>query len=654
MRSLHPDLLAAQVDASREPYVAVTVRNDIGVVRRLDFAQLDASAWPDAKHDAGLTADGALHRARMEAGTVQYQRVTNPTVGPWGTWTALAAGMGSNIAVAAWGQRVIVIYSDAGGTNVRYRESTDSGATFSADALLFASPFAVADLAVAYTNTAGDMAVAWCTSGTVNTYLRIRTGGALGGQLTWPHAAATLNGIALVRGLFWEIVLTGEEITTLKPTVWSLHYDPATPAWSALWVQAQADVGISAFGAPSLTFSDTWRVNYVEAQLFTGGATRLYKTWVHPFAGFDAGAYTWRTPIPIDYAGTNGLAHCHDGTFTTGYVYESGIDRVRRAATASVALDLTPDILAIDIDEQPYAMRGTIDLDNASGAYAGPQSPITLGARVNVSPGYITATGARTSPLPDMWIAAYEHIRAGGLSVLRLQLEGGWGLLRRSTQRTAIAHTADTYSTILNRIAARAGFDYINSGASARLSTVTPAFAIDPATSGYAALRQAYAFLEDRPRFIDDGTIENKAYSAAEASIYTYGADHPLRAIELRAVPAPVSEAHAFGAAAFGDDLDFAQLAQGVGEIARQRDLTSTTGAAADATAAAHRRTRQLDADHGSLTAPPNVGLQLYDVIKFSDPLISAANIIRRVTGIRWRYDKRAARYEHEVRLTNR
>ncbi|MEX0750680.1 MAG: hypothetical protein WD359_07705, partial [Dehalococcoidia bacterium] len=220
MRSIHADLLAAQVDASREPHVAVIVHNDIGVVRRLDFAQLDATANANAKHDVALSSNGTLHRVRMSAGAVKYQRVTDPSaVGAFAAaWIDLATGMGSNVAAAAWGANVIVIYSDAGGANIRFRESTDSGATFSADAALFASAFAIADLAVAYTNTSGDLAVAWCTAGTANTYLNIRTAGVFAGILTWPHTAATLNGIALVRGLFWEIVLTGEETTTAKPT----------------------------------------------------------------------------------------------------------------------------------------------------------------------------------------------------------------------------------------------------------------------------------------------------------------------------------------------------------------------------------------------------------------------------------------------------
>jgi hypothetical protein len=110
---------------------------------------------------------------------------------------------------------------------------------------------------------------------------------------------------------------------------------------------------------------------------------------------------------------------------------------------------------------------------------------------------------------------------------------------------------------------------------------VLPAFTIDPGVSGYTALWQAYDFLADRPRMLTDATLHNTAPQASETSDYTFGTDHPLRAIELRSVPYPVSEAQAFGNAAYGTDRDHTQLPLGIGGIERIRDLTSTTGAAA-------------------------------------------------------------------------
>jgi hypothetical protein len=38
-------------------------------------------------------------------------------------------------------------------------------------------------------------------------------------------------------------------------------------------------------------------------------------------------------------------------------------------------------------------------------------------------------------------------------------------------------------------------------------------------------------------------------------------------------------------------------------------------------------------------------------VITYNDALIVAGDVLRRVMGIHWRYDRVSGRYEHEVRL---
>src|SRR4029079_5911179 len=101
MRTLSPELLAAQRSASAEPLVEVVVENSIAGMRRLDFALLDSTPQPIAKHDLGVAGDGSVTRVRMESGVVKQQRVTNPAVGPWTAWTNLSSGMGAQVACAA-------------------------------------------------------------------------------------------------------------------------------------------------------------------------------------------------------------------------------------------------------------------------------------------------------------------------------------------------------------------------------------------------------------------------------------------------------------------------------------------------------------------------------------------------------------------------
>src|SRR5437763_14033465 len=127
MRSIPADLLAAQKSTSAEPFVDVVASNESAGVRRLDFLSLNATVNPIAKHDVAVAGDGSVTRVRMDAGAVKQDRATDPAAtGPWNTWTNLATGMGTNVACAAKGTRVIIVYTDAAGTGIKTRESTAS------------------------------------------------------------------------------------------------------------------------------------------------------------------------------------------------------------------------------------------------------------------------------------------------------------------------------------------------------------------------------------------------------------------------------------------------------------------------------------------------------------------------------------------------
>jgi hypothetical protein len=165
--------------------------------------------------------------------------------------------------------------------------------------------------------------------------------------------------------------------------------------------------------------------------------------------------------------------------------------------------------------------------------------------------------------MADTWIAAYEYRRTGGQSILRLYIEGGWEILRRSTQRTQIVHTADAYLTVLLRIFSRAGLQLTSSAVSSRALTVAPKFTIAPDATGFESVRHALAYLVDciRMRTIAGATITEPL--AAASSDYTFGTNHPLREVALFTKGPGVAEALAFGAGAFGEAIDFTNAAIG-------------------------------------------------------------------------------------------
>ncbi|MFI5178432.1 MAG: hypothetical protein ACHQO8_07715, partial [Vicinamibacterales bacterium] len=136
MRALSADLLAAQRGASTEPQVDVVVENSIGGMRRLDFAQLDATANTIARHGVGVAGDGSVTRVRSDnSGGILRQRNTTPGSGAGfaAAWTVQATGKGNQVACAAKGARVAIVYVDAAGTGIKIVESTDNGGTFGAE-----------------------------------------------------------------------------------------------------------------------------------------------------------------------------------------------------------------------------------------------------------------------------------------------------------------------------------------------------------------------------------------------------------------------------------------------------------------------------------------------------------------------------------------
>ncbi len=122
MRSLSPELLAAQRSASAVPYLQVSIADRIGGIRRLAFQRLYTGSEPDGYHAATMPGDGSLLRARIAAGRLLYQRVTNP--GPasdFSSWTDLGAAAGADVALCREGAKVLLMYEDENEKDVSLR-----------------------------------------------------------------------------------------------------------------------------------------------------------------------------------------------------------------------------------------------------------------------------------------------------------------------------------------------------------------------------------------------------------------------------------------------------------------------------------------------------------------------------------------------------
>jgi hypothetical protein len=658
VRTLHADLLAAQQQPTRRPVVELRVRNLVSGIERYDFAELSLDPTLGDRHGAAVAGTDVLIRARASGGTVSVNRVADPTgASDFSTWTSLATGMGGQCAIAARADVVVVAYVDAAGTGIKVRISINAAATWAAEEAAHTAAAAPLDLAVAIAPD-GRIGIAWVTATQRHIIIR-STGGSWGSVSSdTPAGSPTLARVGMAYGFDWNMVLTGADSGDRR-TLWTaLHGDGAefsAGSWSTLRVQQQADDGAQVeYSAPFLMFTDAFRLSFVEEQSFTGGQTRVLRSHLHPTLSYLSGDFTWTSAVPTDVVDDRGLALAAGSAGINGRAYETTPSVVRQASRAPLNLAAHANVLALELEERPHDYRGWIDLDNSGGVYAGPPEAIRPGNFVEVALGYETATGDRTSSLPDLHVTGWEYRRDAGVAVFRLLVASGWEQLRRSRQRAQIVHQADvTWVAVMLRIFLRAGLLLSSVNASARALAVQPRFTIHPSTSGYDAIRRAQDFVADHIRMAGLTVAQMVDPDPAGSSAYTFGADHPMQTYRLLETPPRIADVHVFADGAFGSAVDPDAAQHALGTRADLRDLSATTGAAAAETAEAHLRRRALDARAGHFVAQPNVGLQLFDVVTIAaDELVHGAAVVRRVSGITWEY-RRTPRgvYRHTVEL---
>ena len=84
--------------------------------------------------------------------------------------------------------------------------------------------------------------------------------------------------------------------------------DAPLNTWGALNAQQQAESDASVtYKAPSIVSADAYRLDFVEADAFTGGNTRVYRTTMHPAMTFAAGPFS-ASALPACGAGRSAPA----------------------------------------------------------------------------------------------------------------------------------------------------------------------------------------------------------------------------------------------------------------------------------------------------------------------------------------------------------
>lgn len=648
MRTLTPELTAAQQSASAVPYARVIVRDRIAGVRRLRFERLYDGAEPDGYHAAAMPGDGSLLRARIDGGHVYYQRVASP--GPasdFSQWTNLGACAAADVALCAEGSSALLFYVDADGVTLRLRESADNGATLGSAVAVATASAAVTWLA-ADVKANGDALLLYSAGATV--YAVKRSGGSWGSPAAWPHTIGSVEGVACYHAGDWNVALAGTDAAG-DAFVWTALYgdgfSQAPDTWSALreLTRANAGSGVS-FHAPFLSQPDTFRLTFVER--YTGSASYARPQHAHPPASADFASNLWREPVPFDLETQYGQAIAFDA----GAAWLSSPSGVWTASLTAADLDVTGDVFSLAAEDTPFGGRARIVLRNDDGRHTPPASPIGTGAEVLISPGYVTEDGPQASDGPAYWIDSIEHVTGGGKSALVIEARDAWSLLEswRARRQYAWAQGETNVFGILRYLFARAGLDLTATGASNLSSDHYPSFTVHPGDSGLAAVKRLLATIPD-VIFVRNELAFLKEPLASEAAAYTYGGGRAIVSGRYSAGGQTPNRVQVHGDSVFGERFDWPAVAETHDLLAQVVDHNVTSVAVAETRADAVLRRADIASAAGEITVAPNCGQELYDVIEINDPLAGLSAAKRRVLSLSLRYEPPSAVYEQRIGL---
>lgn len=655
MRALSVTLLAAQQAATAEPFVAVTLHDaDVGVPR-LRWARWYAGGDADGPCAAAVGNSGALLRARItpSSGSLAYQRVAAPSASSdYSTWSTLGTVAGlPRLGLCAAGGRVLLASVRSDGVSVEVRESADDGITFGASAVIAVAGSSVTAVGCGLRSDGG-AAVLYASGGVVRAITR--TGlGAWSTPAAWPHALATVSGIAVRAPADYEVVISGTR-TDGSAGCWAtlLGTGNAAPpgGWLALTPLAAASAGTGVtYVATGIALADVARAAFVEAYSGSGAYQRVQIT--SGVAGTAFAELLWREAQPFEYASAYGAALAAAGT----EVWLCAPGAIWHAEYALTSTTLTDDVIALDLDQGRWDGHARLTLRNDHGRYSGTGAPLALaaGGELHIAAGYRTAAGFESSPGPVFWIDRVRWRSVGGLAVVEIDASDGWGVLRAWTAPRQVTVTAGTSNVfqLLADVARRAGLRLSSSGGSGELGNLLPAFTLRAGERGHDAVRRLLELVPDG--IVMQGLVPLLTEPVStQAPTYAYGASHVVQAVSVERGRPGVGWVRVFGSGVFAEAVDGAVLRAGGGAAVVIDDRVTNTARAA-VRASTTLRHAALAVPAGTLRALPHVGQEVHDVIAVTDAGAGLAGAAFRVASVRLRYERSGrARYEMELALS--
>jgi hypothetical protein len=655
VRTLSSALLAAQRSASAVPYVQVRVCERIAHAVRLRWERLYTGSEPESYHAATVPLDGSLLRARSTGGQLYYQRVANPGPGSnFSSWTSLASvSATAGLALASRGSSVLLFSIHTDNVTIHVRASADSGATFGSPVTVATASGAVTWMAAALKSN-GTALLVYSVGATV--YRVKRVNGVWGSPTAWSNSLASVSGLACSQYFDFDIAVAGTQssgVAGLWTVIYGDGYSQALDTWSPLMELTLASAGSSVqFRAPSLAAMGSYRLFFVEK--YTGSQAYSRAQWSHLAPMQDFVSNTWREPVVMDIGGDFGVA----AAAGSSYGWLSTPAGVWRASLSAPVLALDEDVLEAYAETRPQEGHLRVVLRNDDGRYndlsGGAYAAIRSGSQVDFSPGYVTASGPVVSPGARYWIEGWDYVNGRGRALFVLHASDAWALLANWQARRQFAWNAGqkTVYGLLQFVLGRAGLGFAAFSASATVTSLSPAFTIQPAESGEAAVSRLLAMVPDVLLVSGEyGYLVNP--TATQATVYGYGTEHAILEGRYGFRSTSFNRVQVFGQSLMVEDFDWTGVGDIYDRLHQDHDRNLTTTAAAQDRADALLRHQEMRAADDEVLAPVNCGQELYDVVEVTDPRAGLSAARRRVLAMSLRYvrSRPTPAYEMRVRL---
>lgn len=657
MRSLHSALLAAQKSATGRPYIKVEVVEKLGAATRFNWDRLYEGAEADAYNDATMPGDGSLNRIRGN-GAIYHSRVVNPGPGSdFSQWDSWGWDPSYDVAISSLDAEVLAFWIVSGGV-LRRRESADNGATWASSISMGVITGTAANFRLAACHKSnGDCILLYSNGATL--YRRRRISGTWEAAAAWTNELSTINGITVCHMGDWNVIVTGED-SAGNAGVWSCilgdGYSGAVDTWYSLKEITIASSGSNiSFHAPSLAMPDVFRTFFRTffVEKYTGSEAYSRPYWSHSLPNADFISNLWREPIPFNLASDYGLALTYTLHATPYFAWLCRPDAVYRSPITPGSVDISDDLIEMRCGVRPFAGSLDLVLRNDDGRFndLSATSAVKKGSKINLSLGYQTTAGPKSSLFAAFWIDGWDYLFRPGISTFVLHAHDGWSLLDRWRARRQFTWAAGDKNIfqLLRWLFARAGLAFSSYSYSNAIYQY-PAFTINPGTTGLTAVRRLLDMVPDVILFVTDTAYLINPL-ASQSSAYSYGTDHSIYEGIYNHQPLTINRVQVYGDGLMTEDWDWDDIKDVYDRLSQARDINLETTAKAHERGEAVLRESVIESLAGHIVVPLNCGQDLFDVIAITCPQLGLDASKWRLLALTHTYTPKPAKYTSTLAL---